>query len=34
VAAVARALGEHRQQVYRWLERLGLDPADHRPGRG
>ena len=34
VAAVARALGEHRQQVYRWLERFGLDPADHRPGRG
>ncbi len=30
VAGVARALGQHRQQVYRWLRAHKLDPADHR----
>jgi transcriptional regulator of acetoin/glycerol metabolism len=31
IAAVARALGKHRRQVQRWLERFGLDPDDFRP---
>ncbi len=31
VAQVARALGKHRQQVYRWLRAHGLDPAAFRP---
>lgn len=30
VAQVARALGKHRQQVYRWLERHGIDAAQFR----
>ena len=30
VAGVARALQQHRQQVYRWLRVLGLDPAQYR----
>ena len=30
VAGVARALGQHRQQVYRWLRAHTLDPADFR----
>jgi len=30
VAAVARALGQHRGQVYRWLQRYQLDPTRHR----
>jgi len=27
VAALARELGKHREQVHRWLRRLGVDPA-------
>ncbi len=30
VSRIAKDLGTHRQQVYRWLERHGLDPADFR----
>lgn len=30
VTAVARALGRQRKQVYRWLERLGINPKDYR----
>ena len=30
VAAVARDLGQHREQVHRWLRRLGVDPAAFR----
>jgi DNA-binding NtrC family response regulator len=30
VASVGRDLGRHRQQVYRWLKRYGLDPASFR----
>jgi len=30
VAAIARQLSVSRQQVYRWLKRHGLDPADYR----
>ena len=30
VASVARALGQHRQQVYRWLRAHDLDPAAYR----
>ncbi len=33
VAAVARSLGQHRGQVYRWLEKYGLQPRRHRPAR-
>ncbi len=31
VATIAKALGKHRAQVYRWLRREGLDPDDFRP---
>lgn len=31
VAQVARALGRHRQQVYRWLEKHQLDATSFRP---
>jgi len=30
VASVGRDLGRHRQQVYRWLKRYGLDPSVFR----
>jgi sigma-54 dependent transcriptional regulator, acetoin dehydrogenase operon transcriptional activator AcoR len=30
VAQVARAVGKHRQQLYRWLQKHGLDPAKYR----
>ncbi len=30
VASVARATGQHRQQVYRWLRAHDLDPTDYR----
>ena len=30
VAQVARATGKHRQQVYRWLKRYGIDAAQYR----
>ena len=30
VAQVARALGSHRQQLYRWLKKYTLDPASFR----
>lgn len=30
VAQVARALGSHRQQLYRWLKKYALDPASFR----
>jgi transcriptional regulator of acetoin/glycerol metabolism len=30
VAQVARALGKHRQQLYRWLRRYDLDPTKYR----
>ena len=30
VAQVARALGRSTKQVYRWMARQGLDPADYR----
>jgi len=30
VAAVARDLGKHRQQIHRWLQQLGLNIADFR----
>lgn len=33
VAAVARVLGQHRQQVYRWLKALGIDARGFRGGR-
>lgn len=31
ISAMARALGEHRFQVQRWLKRYGLDPETFRP---
>ena len=31
VASIARATGKHRQQIYRWLKRDGLDPTQFRP---
>ncbi|HEU4406675.1 MAG TPA: sigma 54-interacting transcriptional regulator [Polyangiaceae bacterium] len=34
VAAVARELGKGREQVYRWVERYGLDPEAYRPKQG
>jgi sigma-54 dependent transcriptional regulator, acetoin dehydrogenase operon transcriptional activator AcoR len=34
VAAVARELGKGREQVYRWVERYGLDPEAYRPKPG
>lgn len=34
VAQIARALGRHRQQVYRWLERYGLDATKFRAPSG
>jgi DNA-binding NtrC family response regulator len=30
VAKISRATGKHRQQIYRWLERDGLDPKLYR----
>jgi transcriptional regulator with AAA-type ATPase domain len=30
VADIARATGKHRQQIYRWLKREGLDPGAYR----
>lgn len=30
VAALSRELGVHRKQVYRWLTRAGVDPAEFR----
>ena len=33
VAQVARAIGEHRNQVYRWLSGYGLDPKAFRQPR-
>jgi transcriptional regulator of acetoin/glycerol metabolism len=30
VAQVARAVGKHRQQLYRWLQKHGLDPSKYR----
>jgi transcriptional regulator of acetoin/glycerol metabolism len=30
VAQIARATGKHRQQIYRWLRRDGLDPNSYR----
>ncbi len=30
VAGVARALGQHRQQLYRWLRAHALDPSEYR----
>ena len=30
VSAVARAMGQHRRQVQRWIERFGLDAHDHK----
>ncbi|MCA9492042.1 MAG: helix-turn-helix domain-containing protein, partial [Myxococcales bacterium] len=30
VARVAAELGRSTRQVYRWLERHGVDPDDHR----
>ena len=30
VAAVARAMGEHRRQVHRWLARFALSPDEYR----
>jgi DNA-binding NtrC family response regulator len=30
VARVARATGKHRQQVYRWMRKHGLDPSQFR----
>ena len=30
VAAVARRLGKAREQVYRWIRNLGVDPASYR----
>jgi transcriptional regulator of acetoin/glycerol metabolism len=34
VAQVARALGRHRQQVYRWLQRYDLDATAYRAPEG
>ncbi len=31
VAQVARAIGRHRQQLYRWLKKYDLDPIKFRP---
>jgi len=31
VAQVARAIGRHRQQLYRWLKKYDLDPIKYRP---
>jgi DNA-binding NtrC family response regulator len=33
IAEVARAMGTHRQQVYRWLRRLGLEAGERRHAR-
>jgi pSer/pThr/pTyr-binding forkhead associated (FHA) protein len=33
IAEVARAMGAHRQQVYRWLRRLGVHPGEQRRNR-
>jgi transcriptional regulator of acetoin/glycerol metabolism len=30
IARVARATGKHRQQIYRWMRKLGLDPSRYR----
>jgi transcriptional regulator of acetoin/glycerol metabolism len=30
IARVARATGKHRQQIYRWMRKLGLDPSQYR----
>ncbi len=30
IASVGRVLGRHRQQVYRWLKRLDIQPDDYR----
>jgi transcriptional regulator with AAA-type ATPase domain len=30
VASIARVTGKHRQQIYRWLKRDGLDPKRYR----
>ena len=30
VAQIARAIGKHRQQLYRWIEKYGLDPKQYR----
>jgi hypothetical protein len=30
VAELSRLLGKHRQQIYRWLEKHGIDPNEHR----
>ncbi len=32
IARVADYFGKDRKQVYRWLERAGIDPANHREG--
>jgi len=34
VAAVARASGRSRTQVYRWIEKLGIEPERFRPPDG
>jgi transcriptional regulator with AAA-type ATPase domain len=31
VAAVARAMGKHRRQIHRWMERFGLSGGRYRP---
>ncbi|MEO1235065.1 MAG: helix-turn-helix domain-containing protein, partial [Myxococcota bacterium] len=33
VAQVARAIGEHRQQVYRWLKVYGIEADTYRRPR-
>lgn len=34
VAEVSRATGKHRQQVYRWLKKYGIDASSFRPEDG
>jgi transcriptional regulator of acetoin/glycerol metabolism len=33
VVAVARAMGKHRAQIYKWIHRFGIDVAEFRRER-